>query len=245
MRAVIFYNVIYMKNIFTNNLQKITVGTLLLVIGLMAGIFLSSPRHTQAPSSVSEIDQNAVIEIDADTNEASLTKDAICIGEFCDGSGEADDISHLTVLNIPLISTSGEGTIGCGVALFFAPHAVEKTSGVMKATYEKLFSLAAESDVPSDMIMNYVAFENQLSFSKVSLKNGVARVYVSGQIMASHCAIPAFRAQMEQAALQFDTVQKVEFYVNNALYNWCEKDESGGEGPCPENPQYWIVDKSN
>jgi hypothetical protein len=231
-----------MKNIFTNNLQKITIGTLLVVVGLMVGIFLSSPRHTQAPSIIEDQERQEG-SVPEEMAAVSNTKEPICVGEFCDGSGESDDTSHLTVLNIPLINTSSEGGIGCGTSVFFAPHAIKKTSGVMKATYEKLFSLAEQSDVPSDMIMNYVASETQLIFNEVSLNKGTARVYLSGQIRASHCAIPAFRAQMEQAALQFDTVQKVEFYLNNEMYNWCEKDESDGEGPCPEIPQDWIAYK--
>lgn len=236
-----------MQNIFNIKTEKITLGIILLAIGLLVGVLLSSPQRTHAPTNDQlHTEVSGEESIDPDTidaiDQSSGTKEPICVGEFCDGSGDADDTSHLTVLEIPLISTVPGGDIGCGVSVFFAPHAIPKTKGVLNATYEKLFSLAAESEVPSDMMMNYIAFEHQLSFDKVSLSKGIARVYLSGQILASHCGIPAFRAQMEQAALQFDTVDTVEFYLNNQLYNWCQKDESDGEGPCPENPQYWVVD---
>lgn len=227
-----------MQNIFNTKTEKITLGILLLVIGLLAGLFFSSPRHTQAPTTQ---DPESQVVGEIDTTETPEAKEPICIGEYCDGSMESDDTSHLTVLNIPLINTASGGDVGCGVSVFFAPHAIPKTKGVLQATYKKLFSLAAESEVPSDMIMNYIASETQLSFEKATLSNGTARVYLRGQFLSSHCAIPAFRAQMEQAALQFDTVDTVEFYLNNELYNWCEKDESDGEGPCPENPQYWVA----
>lgn len=237
---------------YYQNFSKIIIGILLLTIAVLVGLFFASPRSTQAPTvdepeEFQEQESQTITDqaiIDSIENNTPQDKEPICIGEYCDGSMESDDTSHLTVLDIPLINTSSGGSIGCGVSLFFAPHAIPKTKGVLNATYEKLFSLAAESDVPADMIMNYVALENQLSFDKVSLSKGTARVYLSGQILVSHCGIPAFRAQMEQAALQFDTVDTVEFYLNNKIYNWCEKDDSDGEGPCPENPQYWIADKN-
>ena len=222
--------------------SKITIGILLLITGVFIGVFLLSPKQTQAPTTIDDqVAQNDPV--DQVENTPPEEKGPICIGEYCDGSMEADDTSHLTVLDIPLINTASGGDIGCGASLFFAPHTVPQTQRVMNATYEKLFSLAAVSDVPSDMVRNYVATENQLTYESVALNSGIASVYLSGQILASHCAIPSFRAQMEQAALQFETVDRVEFYLNGNIYNWCEKDESGGEGPCPESPQYWIVDK--
>ena len=51
------------------------------------------------------------------------------------------------------------------------------------------------------------------------------------------------KAQIEQSALQFDTVNKLEVYINNEIFNWCSLDMSNGEGSCPEEPKLWIVNK--
>jgi len=206
-----------MKNIFTSNIEKITVGTLLLIIGLMAGIFLSSPRHTQAPTVVDSQDTIPTV-VGVDVSETSSTKDPICVGEFCDGSGESDDTSHLTILNIPLLISVPNDVTSCTQSVFFAPHAVPKTQGVLRATYEKLFSLAATSQVPTDAILNRVALEKNLFFDGVTLSDGLARVYLSGSIMAVGCQSEELRAQIYQAALPLETVNYVEVYLNQELY---------------------------
>lgn len=159
-----------------------------------------------------------------------------CVGEFCNGDG-SEDTQGQTTINVPLIF--GQGNIGCGVGMAFMPYTVPQTTGVMGATYEKLFLLSQQ---PLNTYSNVVAAWPQLNYQSVSLTSGLAKVYLTGSMNGGpgHCSIPSMRAQISQAALQFPTVNTVEVYLNGVIYDWCAMDESGGEGGCPGIPQLWI-----
>ncbi|PID83363.1 hypothetical protein CSB11_01050 [Candidatus Campbellbacteria bacterium] len=147
-----------------------------------------------------------------------------------------EDFSHTTV-NVPLIY--GKGKIGCGVGVKFAPYKVPKTKGVLDATYKKLFELS-ETDLEKDHRNTLKGYED-LKYKTVTVKDRTARVYLTGNMNGpDHCALPEIRAQIDKAALQFKTVDTVVVYLNDKIYNWCEKDLSDGESGCPEKPQYWI-----
>lgn len=166
----------------------------------------------------------------------------ICIGEYCDGSMSGED--DLTVVSVPLITSGGE--IGCNDKVFLSPHVIEpKTTAVLNATYSVLFDLKSESEIASDNVRNLVGTEPYLLYETVTLKDGNASVYLSGRLSSiAHCAVPAFRAQIEQAALQFETVNSLEVYLNNNPWNWCDySDADPSESGCDINSKYWIVEK--
>lgn len=164
----------------------------------------------------------------------------ICVGEYCDGSMSGED--DFTVVNIPLIGSDGD--IGCGSSVFLAPHVVEpKTSAVLDATYQALFQLKAESEIEADNINNIVAQEDRLFYQGVSLQDGTAELRLEGLIYKiAHCAVPEFRAQIEQSALQFDSVDTLEVYLNGERWDWCEySDADPQESGCDTEAKYWIA----
>ncbi len=62
---------------------------------------------------------------------------------------------------------------------------------------------------------NFIASQDELFFDKVVIENGVAKIYILGKVkLAGVCDDPRLRIQLEETALQFPTVQKVEFYLN-------------------------------
>lgn len=166
-----------------------------------------------------------------------------CVGEFCDGSGSGDPVSSYTVLQIPLIKEGGN--IGCGVSVFFAPHVVPKTEAVLDATYRLLFDIKATPEIPEDGFQNVVGAYSRLYYDSVSIKDGTAKLMLSGQMYGpGHCAVPAFNAQINQAAFQFDTVKKLEVYLNGSLFDFCSiSDADVSESKCDKIPQYWIATK--
>jgi hypothetical protein len=59
-----------------------------------------------------------------------------------------------------------------------------------------------------------------------------------------HCAEPSLRAQINSAAFQFDTVNKIEVYLNGSLFDWCSLDDADvSESKCDKIPQYWVDEK--
>jgi hypothetical protein len=184
--------------------------------------------------------QNLTEDSEEPTEEQRVPQREICVGEYCDGSMSGEQ--NFTVVNIPLITDGGD--VGCGADLFFAPHVVApSTPAVLDATYRTLFSLKESSEVPSDNIRNVIAREQLLFYDSVRLEDTVATLYLEGSLSSiAHCAVPEFRAQIEQAALQFGTVDTLEVYLNNERFNWCEySDADPSESGCDMDPKYWIA----
>jgi hypothetical protein len=166
-----------------------------------------------------------------------------CVGEYCDGSMSGDDWREkYTTITIPLIRDGGN--VGCGAEIFFAPHAVPKTTAVLDATYKLLFDIKTLPEIQADGFRNTVGAYTKLFYDRVTLDKGIARVYLTGDMYGpGHCAEPELQTQMIQAALQYPTVNRVEIYLNGKIFDWCAMDQSDGEGPCPEIPRLWVGEK--
>lgn len=206
---------------------------LIILVGVLYGYYLISEPTVSEVQPVFE-DQNISETIDRER----IPTQYACVGEFCDGSGFVDRENY-TVVTIPLVQDGGP--IGCGSDIFFAPHAIPKTITPLDASYRLLFDIKPLPEIQSDGFHNVVGNYTWLNYESVILDNAVARVYLTGTMYGpGHCSLPELRAQISQTALQFDTVDVVEVYLNGRLYDWCEQDLSDGEGGCPENPRYWI-----
>lgn len=223
-----------------------TKGIITLII-LVVGIFFIFQALPQ-DNLVSVIEQeqeveNDVIETEEPVEITERTPDReICVGEYCDGSMSGED--DFTVVQVPLITSGGD--VGCGDDIFFAPHVVEpKTKAVLDATYRTLFDLKAQSEIEADDIRNIVGSETELMYDDVTLNSGVATLQLSGRTRnVVHCAVPAFRAQIEQAAFQFDTVETLEVYINDERWDWCDySDADPEEDGCDTTPKYWVTQK--
>lgn len=172
----------------------------------------------------------------------------ICVGEYCDGHMNAD--TNYTKVKIPLISDGDlnkpNETIGCGSLIVWAPHIFEpKTPAVLDATYKVLFSLAPQSEIISDNVRNPVGLENKLHYAGLTSTNGIVTLKLRGQMyVAGSCMIPEFRAQIEQAALQYESVQELRVHLNDTLWDWCDYSMADpSEDGCDTNPKHWVVKK--
>ncbi|MBP6904649.1 MAG: hypothetical protein KBB91_01145 [Candidatus Pacebacteria bacterium] len=166
-----------------------------------------------------------------------------CVGEYCDGSMMDDNSASRTVLQIPLVTDGGN--VGCGAKIFFAPHWVSKTTGVLDATYRLLFDLKSVPEIEADGFRNVVGMYTRLHYDSVSIANGTAKLMLKGIMYGpGHCAEPELRAQIDQAAFQFPTVNKLEVYLNGQLFDWCTtSDADPSEDHCDTTPKYWIDTK--
>lgn len=215
------------------------------IIGIGVLVFFAAQYVYRSPQTGDEV----VPEVPAQVTEQSerTPSQFACVGEYCDGHMSGDDYQErLTTINVPLVRYGNGGTVGCGAGIFFAPHAVPKTTAVLDATYRLLFDIKQLPEIESDGFRNTVAAYTQLWYDRTTLDAGTARVYLTGTMYGpGHCAEPELREQITAAALQYDTVRRVEVYLNNKLFDWCVMDMSDGEGPCPEIPQWWVAEKNN
>jgi hypothetical protein len=147
---------------------------------------------------------------------------------------------EMTTIMVPLInsdSTGDFGPFGCAEYLSFVPRQVPQTLAVLNATYKWLF----DNNYQTSQYHNLVpGMQPNLNFQSVEIVNGVAKVYLTGFVMGNHCADATFAAQIEQAALQYPSVNNIEVYVNGQLFNWCSiSDADPSEDGCDTTPRLW------
>lgn len=153
-----------------------------------------------------------------------------------------------TTINVPLISNdSGDfGPFGCGAYITFVPQQVPQTQAVLNATYEWLFTNPADINIGGSSYVNTIASvgSGPVEFDSVDIVNGVAKIYLTGSIYANHCGDPAFGAQIEQAALQYSTVNNIEVYLNGTLFDWCALSQADpSESGCDTTPKPWNTQR--
>jgi len=234
----LLYN-LSMKTIKYISLILLVIVTSIIILGIYKFNYLANQEGYDVDGNVND---DVLLVENLDVNNVDVLErepsQYTCVGEFCDGSGDGDNVER-TVLQIPLIKDGG--TIGCGADIFFAPHAIAKTLSPLHESYKLLFDIKAQPEILSDGFRNVVGSYTQLFYNQVTLTDGVAKVYLTGTLYGpGHCSLPELREQISKTALYFDSVNTVVIYLNNNIYDWCEQDESGGEGSCPGEPDYWI-----
>jgi hypothetical protein len=121
-------------------------------------------------------------------------------------------------LKIFLIALNDNGVsgklTGCGDSAVAVDVQVPYTTGVLKASLNKLLSIKDQNYGQSGLYNSL--YQSSLKLSSVTLKDGLATVRLTGKmILGGVCDNPRVQAQLEQTALQFSTVKKVSIYVNN------------------------------
>lgn len=105
--------------------------------------------------------------------------------------------------------------VGCDV-LRMVYRYIDPTPAILNATMKELFAYDQQFDY---MPGNFVASQEKLSFEKAVIENGVAKIYLNGEVeYAGVCDDPRLATQIIATAKQFETVQNVEIYLNGTLY---------------------------
>lgn len=121
-----------------------------------------------------------------------------------------------TITRIHLISLNDGGPLGCSDTLVPVTVEVPETRAILRATLERLLSIKSQYYGQSGLYN--ALYQSQLTLDDVRIDNRVATVRLSGQIvLGGVCDTPRVQAQLEQAALQFSTVDQVRIYVNGVL----------------------------
>ncbi|MCB9806272.1 hypothetical protein H6775_03925 [Candidatus Nomurabacteria bacterium] len=105
---------------------------------------------------------------------------------------------------------------GCDNVVF-VERTVPKSVAVLNATLRAMFETNEDFGfLPG----NFVASQENLSFDRATIENGVAKVYLMGEVgpLAGVCDDPRMEIQVEEAALQFSTVNSVEIFLNGEKY---------------------------
>ncbi len=122
-----------------------------------------------------------------------------------------------TTIKIALLDTTGNGTgpaRGCDNVVMVS-RTITATTTPLTAALQALFA-EKEGTQPSAEY-NFIARTNKtLKFDHATVANGTASIYLTGSLsgLAGVCDDPRAQIQIEETALQFTTVQKVQIYLN-------------------------------
>ncbi len=103
--------------------------------------------------------------------------------------------------------------IGCDDSLVRVPRKIKPTVAPLKAAIEELLATPHEY---SKELGNYWRGKN-LKLKMVSITDGVATIHITGEgpFVAGVCDEPRITEQIENTAMQFDSVNKVKVFVND------------------------------
>jgi LysM repeat protein len=103
--------------------------------------------------------------------------------------------------------------IGCNDSLVPVPIDIAPTRAILRASLEKLLSL--HDPYYGESGLYNALYQSTLRLEDVRIDNRVATIELSGQLMLGGvCDSPRVQAQLEQVALQFATVSRVEITLN-------------------------------
>ncbi len=104
--------------------------------------------------------------------------------------------------------------VGCGDSAVPVSVSIQPTPGVLKAAFQIL--LANKNRNYGGSGLYNALYQSNLKLESAKIENGIATLQLSGSLtLGGECDNPRVKAQLEQTALQFTTVQSVAIFINN------------------------------
>ena len=127
-------------------------------------------------------------------------------------------LATVSTIKLFMIALEDKGisgkAIGCDDSLVPVSIEIPATSGVLRATLEKLLSLRTR-DYGESGLYNAL-YQSDLKLDDVAISEGEAIIHLSGKLQSGGvCDDPRIIAQLTETALQFNTVKRVSVIVNN------------------------------
>ncbi len=117
-----------------------------------------------------------------------------------------------TRVNIYMIGTGG-GNVGCGDQVVAVRRDVTKTSAPLTAALNLL--LSQKSQYYGESGLYNALYQSNLKIAGISRSGSAWTIRLTGSlVLGGACDSPRVKAQLEQTARQFSTVQSVRYFVN-------------------------------
>lgn len=144
----------------------------------------------------------------------SLMKGSLELREISSNEGEQSTTSQVSLALLdPDVSEGEEPDRGCDM-IEMVNRNIEETETPLTAAMNELFALEREE---VQGFRNFMARTNDtLSFDRAEVADGTANIYLEGELsgLVGVCDDPRAKAQIEETALQFATVENVQIYLN-------------------------------
>jgi len=126
----------------------------------------------------------------------------------------------ITAIKVFMIAMEDNGqagpAIGCGDSVVAVTRQIAPTRGPLRAAFTELLSIKDEFYGQSGLYNPLYRYN--LTLDEARIDNGRATIRLSGEFfLVGTCEDPRLRAQLEQTALQFSTVNAVDIYINDRL----------------------------
>ena len=123
-----------------------------------------------------------------------------------------------TSVKVFLIALNDNGVsgkkIGCNDSVVPVLVYIDPTLGVLRASLNELFKMEGQREYGLSGLYNSL-YQSHLSIDSLNIVNREAIVKLKGTLSSGGvCDDPRIKAQLEEAALQFKTVDKVSVFIN-------------------------------
>jgi hypothetical protein len=128
-----------------------------------------------------------------------------------------------TSVKIFLIAVNDNGVsgkkIGCNDSVVPVLMYIDPTLGVLRASLNELFKMEGQREYGSSGLYNSL-YQSHLSIDSLNIVNREAIVKLKGSLSSGGvCDNPRIKAQLEEAALQFKTIDRVSVFINGIPLN--------------------------
>ena len=122
------------------------------------------------------------------------------------------------ILKIFLVALDDGGVtgkaVGCGDSAVPVTIEIPYTTAVLRAALTELLSI--KDQYYGDSGLYNALYQSDMTIDGINLVNGEAVIKLKGEFsLGGICDNPRLQAQLEETALQFSTVQKASFFINN------------------------------
>ena len=130
-------------------------------------------------------------------------------------SSPSQGADSIKIFLIALEDNSATGKkIGCNDSAIPVLIHIEPTLGVLRGSLNELFKLEGEREYGLSGLYNSL-YQSHLSIDSLNIVNREAIIKLSGNLISGGvCDDPRIQAQLEETALQFNTIDKVSIFIN-------------------------------
>jgi hypothetical protein len=190
---------------------KKTIALLMLIALFAAGCSGKAP--TKGPENNQPSNQNTGVLINP--SEQNTPSSPSPSGENAGKTG----VNKVKVFLIAIDDNGKSGKkLGTGDSVVPIEVTVEPTNAPLKAALNKLLSI--KDRIYGQSGLYNPLYQSNLILERVTIENGEAKIYLTGNLMLGGVLDnPRVKAQLEEIAFQFTSVQKVSVYINNKELN--------------------------
>lgn len=223
-----------MKDIIKNTWSKIKANktnaiilAIVVVVLILIGLFSNGSLNIDKLGFASKDQEASLLESqlfadlikDLENKDLESEKEDGYVNQFV---SVVDGLYYYHKVKVPVLSNpdlfdhNGQKALGCGDEIVWVVASLEKpTRAPLTAATNILFTNDEDYGFKPG---NFLATQEDLSFEKVVIEDRIAKFYLNGEYtVEDECDSPRQFIQLEEVAMQFDSVDGVQIYLNNEL----------------------------